>query len=210
MIRNTIYRLGTPLAIALAACTTSAPAQMHHDTDGTLQVDMRKLWEDHVSWTRMYIISAVSNAPDKAATLDRLMKNQDDIGNAVKPFYGDSAGQKLTALLKDHIRIAGEVVDAAAKSDKPRVEDASKRWGLNADQLATFLAAANPANWKVDDLKMMLHQHLDLTTQEVTAYLGKDWKGSIDTYDKVRDQALQMADALSAGIMKQFPQKAAM
>ncbi|HTG84105.1 MAG TPA: hypothetical protein VL853_04820, partial [Gemmatimonadales bacterium] len=140
----------------------------------------------------------------------RLMKNQDDIGNAMKTFYGDTAGQKLTGLLKDHIRIAGELVDAAAKSDKPKVEDASKRWGQNADQLAMFLASANPANWKLDDLKTMLHQHLDLTTKEVTAYLGKDWKGSIDAYDKVRDQALEMADALSSGIMKQFPQKAAM
>ena len=146
---------------------------------------MRKLWVDHVSWTRMYIISATSNLPDKSATLDRLMQNQDDIGNAVKPFYGDSAGRRLTELLKEHIRIAGEVVDAAAKSDKPKVEEASKRWGTNADRLATFLAAANPANWKIDDLKKMLHEHLDLTTKEVTAYLGKDWKQSIEMYDKV-------------------------
>ena len=210
MTCRTIYRAAVPVAIALAAWTTSAPAQMNSGSEGTLQVDMRKLWEDHVSWTRMYIISATGNLPDKTVTLDRLMKNQDDIGNAVKPFYGDSAGRKLTELLKDHIRIASEVVDAAARSDKVKVEDASKRWGLNADQLAMFLAGSNPANWKVDDLKTMLHEHLTLTTREVTAYLGKDWKGSIEAYDKVRDQALMMADALSSGIMKQFPQKAAM
>ena len=210
MIRRRLYRAAMPLAIALTMGTTGGTAQMASGSKGTLQVDMRKLWEDHVSWTRMYIISATANAPDKAATLDRLMKNQDDIGNAMKMFYGDSAGQKLTGLLKDHIRIAGELVDAAAKSDKPKVEDASKRWGQNADQLAMFLAAANPANWKVDDLKTMLHHHLDLTTKEVTAHLGKDWKGSIDAYEKVRDQALEMADALSSGILKQFPQKAAM
>src|SRR5262245_100070 len=124
MTRRTIYRAAIPMALALAACTTSAPAQMNSGSEGTLQVDMRKLWEDHVSWTRMYIISATANQPDKSATLDRLMRNQDDIGNAVKPFYGDSAGRKLTELLKDHIRIAGEVVDAAAKGDKMKVEDA--------------------------------------------------------------------------------------
>jgi len=212
MIRN-IWRRSAPWLIlaALGLGVRTAPSQtnpdMKHEPTGTLQVDMRKLWEDHVSWTRMYIVSATSNLPDKAATLDRLLRNQDDIGNAVKPFYGDSAGRKLTELLKDHIRIAGEVVDAAAKSDNAKVQDASKRWTANADQIAVFLSGANPANWPVDDLKKMLHTHLDLTTQEATAYLKKDWKGSIETYDKVHDQALMMADALSSGIMKQFPQK---
>jgi hypothetical protein len=155
MIRN-IWRRSAPWLIlaALGLGVRTAPSQtnpdMKHEPTGTLQVDMRKLWEDHVSWTRMYIMSATSNLPDKAATLDRLLRNQDDIGNAVKPFYGDSAGQKLTELLKDHIRIAGEVVDAAAKSDNAKVQDASKRWTANADQIAVFLSGANPANWPVE------------------------------------------------------------
>lgn len=204
----TTWRRGLAwFALAAIAVSIPAPAQMHPEPSGKLQVDMRKLWDDHVSWTRMFIVSAASNLPDKGSTLERLLKNQEDIGTAIKPFYGDTAGRKLTELLKDHIRIAGEVVDAAAKSDNPRVEDASKRWKANADQIATFLSGANPAHWPVADLKQMLRDHLDLTTQEATAYLRKDWKGSIEAYDKARDQALMMADALSSGIMKQFPQK---
>jgi hypothetical protein len=204
----TTWRRGSAwLALTAIAFTLPAPAQMSPEPHGTLQVDMRKLWEDHVSWTRMYIVSATSNLPDKGPTLDRLMKNQEDIGNAIKPFYGDTAARKLTDLLKEHIRIAGEVVDAAAKSDNPRVEDAAKRWNANGDQIATFLSGANPAHWPVNDLKKMLRDHLDLTTQEATAYIRKDWKGSIEAYDKAREQVLMMADALSSGIMKQFPQK---
>jgi DNA polymerase III delta prime subunit len=208
MTRQTSWCLA--LAFSLAS-TGGAAAQVANPAGkGSLQADMRRLWEDHVSWTRMFIISAATNLPDKSATLDRLMRNQEDIGNAMKPFYGDSAGQRLTELLKDHIRIAGEVLEAAAQANQPMVADASKRWGTNAENIATALAGANPAHWKFEELNRMLHEHLDLTTKEATAYLAKNWKESIDAYEKVHAQALAMADALSSGIMKQFPQKAAM
>jgi hypothetical protein len=74
---------------------------------------MRKLWEDHVTWTRLYIVSAVAGLPDAGATAERLLQNQTDIGNAIKPFYGEAAGERLTALLRPHILIAAELVTAA-------------------------------------------------------------------------------------------------
>src|SRR5688572_21804546 len=67
---------------------------------------MRKLWEDHITWTRLFIVSEAADLPDKAATTERLLRNQVDIGNAIKPYYGDPAGNKLADLLKDHIMIA--------------------------------------------------------------------------------------------------------
>lgn len=38
---------------------------------------------------------------------------QTDIGNAIKPFYGDEAGNKLAALLHEHIVGAANVLAAA-------------------------------------------------------------------------------------------------
>src|SRR5688572_11942105 len=70
---------------------------------------MRKLWEDHITWTRLYIVSAAASLPDKDATAQRLLRNQEDIGNAIKPYYGAAAGNQLTALLKDHILGAVEL-----------------------------------------------------------------------------------------------------
>jgi hypothetical protein len=58
----------------------------------TLRQDMRKLWSDHVIWTRMYVISAVGDQPDKKATTERLLKNQEDIGKAIGAYYGDEPG----------------------------------------------------------------------------------------------------------------------
>jgi hypothetical protein len=79
---------------------------------------MRKLWEDHIICTRVFIISAVADLPDKAAATERLLQNQVDVGNAMKPYYGDAAGNQLTTLLKEHITTAAEIVTAAKAGDK--------------------------------------------------------------------------------------------
>jgi hypothetical protein len=168
---------------------------------------MRKLWEDHVTWTRLYIVSAAAKLPEKKATADRLLKNQVDIGDAIKPFYGDASGSKLTALLKDHIVIATEIIDAAMAGDNAKKDAAAKRWTMNADSIATFLSQANPTNWPASDLQTMMHNHLNLTTDEVVAHLSGKWDESVVAYDKVHEQILHMADALSSGIIKQFPAK---
>lgn len=168
---------------------------------------MRKLWEDHVTWTRVFIISAVADLPDKAAATDRLLQNQVDIGNAIKPYYGDAAGNKLTALLKEHITTAAEIVAAAKAGDKAKQDGATKRWYANADQIADFLSGANPKNWPQAEMRAMMHDHLDLTTKEVVARLTGDWAGDIKAYDDVHQQILHMADGLSTGIINQFPKK---
>lgn len=168
---------------------------------------MRKLWEDHIIWTRVFIISAVGDLPDKAAATDRLLQNQVDIGNAIKPYYGDEAGSKLTALLKEHITTAAEVVVAAKANDPAKLADANKRWSANADQIADLLSGANPRNWPQAEMRSMMHDHLKLTTDEALARLHGDWGADVRAYDAVHDQILRMADMLTIGIIKQFPNK---
>ena len=168
---------------------------------------MRKLWEDHITWTRVFIISAVGDLPDKAAATERLLQNQVDIGNAIVPYYGEAAGNKLTTLLKEHITTAAEVVAAAKSNDKAKLDDANKRWFANADQIADFLSGANSSHWPGAEMRSMMREHLNLTTAEALARLKGDWAADIAAYDKVHQQLLMMADMLSAGIMKQHPTK---
>ena len=167
---------------------------------------MRKLWSDHVFWTRLYIVDAAAGLPSADATSKRLLKNQEDIGNAIVPYYGTAAGAKLTDLLKQHILIAVDVVAAAKAGDNAKLTDANRRWHDNAADLATFLSGANP-NWPKQTLLSMLNEHLALTTQEATARLQQRWDDDIAAFDKVFMQAMMMADALSDGIAKQFPGK---
>jgi hypothetical protein len=172
-----------------------------------LRVDMRKLWEDHITWTRLFMVSALADLPDKAATTERLLQNQTDIGNAIKPFYGDAAGSKLTTLLEEHILIAADIVGAAKANESAKLDAAKARWSANADEIAAFLSGANPKHWPAADMKSMMRDHLQATTVELEARLKKDWKADVAAYEKVHSQILKMADMLSEGIIKQFPDK---
>lgn len=198
----------------LAAIGITVQAKGHEKTGKTcvtqsaadLRATMRQLWEDHIGYTREYIISAVAGLDDTGKVAERLLRNQDDIGNAIKPVYGEEAGKKLAALLREHILIAADIVKAAKANDNAGVAAGQKRWTANADDIASFLSGANP-HWPQQTLKDMLYKHLALTTTEVVSRLKKDWTSDIEAYDKGQAHMLMFADALTDGIVQQFPKK---
>ncbi|MBV6715583.1 glycosyltransferase [Paenibacillus chitinolyticus] len=171
-----------------------------------LKVDMQKVWIDHTIWTRSYIVSAISNRPDQKDVLDRLLRNQQDIGNVIKPYYGEAAGNKLADLLREHILIAGKIVAAAKAGNQADVKKLEADWHRNADDIAKFLSAANP-NWPFKTLQDMLYTHLQLITEIVLACLNGDWKADIAATDKNEIHMIHLADILTEGIAKQFPGK---
>jgi hypothetical protein len=204
----------------------------------SLRAAMRKLWSDHVIWTRQYIVSAIAGPhgltdvaehvplgqagravtstaqaalsavplAEADAAAARLLRNQEDIGNAIVPFYGEDAGKKLTDLLKSHIMIAVELVAAAKAGDNKKFEQNDQEWEENADEIAVFLAGANP-NWPEADVRDLLAQHLSLTKGEAVARLEQDWERDVQAFDDIYTEILTMADALSEGIVKQFPDR---
>lgn len=172
-----------------------------------LRTNLRTLWEDHAMYTRNVILNIIDNLPGRNEAVARLLKNQDDIGNAIKPVYGESAGKKLTELLREHIIIAADLLKAAKVNNQPDFNNVNSKWFKNADDIAIFLSSANPKNWSLEDMKKMMHEHLNLTTQEAVARIKKDYKGDIEAYDKTRAELLEMSDMLAIGIIKQFPEK---
>src|ERR1700741_190974 len=202
--------LGASLAVAsFAGSGLLANAALGSPTPASsssvkLRLAMRKLWEDHITYTRNYIISALADLPDADAVAQRLLKNQDDIGDAIKPYYGAAAGTKLSKLLRDHITIAVDVVKAAKGGDAAQLKAAQAKWSANGKDIAAFLSGANP-NWHKADLEAMLQKHLDLTTGEVVGRLKKDWAADIQSYDRGHEHMLKFADVLTEGIEKQFP-----
>lgn len=199
----------TAASSALAQTTTakaSPQATMSMSAAEMLHRDMRKLWTDHVVWTRDYIIAAVGDQPDAMAAANRLMRNQDDIGNAVGKYYGAPAGTQLTTLLKQHISIAVDLIKAAKAGDKAAQQQADAKWQQNGVEIADFLSKANP-NWPKATLTDMMKKHLSTTTDEVVARLNKKWDDDARAFDAVYDHILHMSDALSEGIVKQFPDK---
>lgn len=168
---------------------------------------MRRLWVDHITWTRLFIVSFVADLPDLQATTDRLLQNQVDIGDAVKPFYGDAAGNELTTLLEEHILTAADLLTAAKAGDDAAFEKANEAWYANARAIAGFLHGANPRHWPLADMRQMMKDHLDLTLEEAAAQLGGDYAASVAVYDEVETEILHMADMLSSGLIAQFPQE---
>lgn len=194
------------LALVLAGCAATTTQPTRTDSAIELNMGMRKLWEEHITFTRNYIISAIAGLEDADQVAERLLKNQDDIGGAIKPYYGDEAGNQLTTLLREHITIATEVVAAAKSSQGELLAGSQAKWAVNGRSIAALLSGANP-NWPRQDLENMLQEHLDLTTAEVVGRLNKNWAADIQAYDEGHDHMLMFADALSAGIVKQFPEK---
>jgi hypothetical protein len=208
LVAGTVFAAGiaphqhAPAAELAAARGTVARAEFHDA--------MRQLWEDHITWTRLVIVSFATlddPLPDLEPTLNRLLRNQDDIGDAIKPFYGEAAGNELSRLLREHITGAAALLAAAKDGTEAEFDEAFDAWYRNGNEIGDFLAAANPVSWPQDEMRSMMREHLDLTLAEAVARFGKDYAEEIRIYDEIHAQILHMADMLSDGIIRQFPAK---
>jgi hypothetical protein len=210
-----VKALAVVLAAAALAVTgvtgaAASPSSSAHGATVSQQAfrgSMDRLWEEHVAWTRMAIVGFAAGLPDLPATEARLLRNQTDIGNAIKPFYGAAAGRQLTALLKTHILQAVTVLAAAKSGDKAKLNAALEAWYGNAHQIAAFLSHANPQGWPLDATTAMMNNHLKLTTAEAVAELTHHWSASVADYDKVEAEILMMSQTLAQGIITQFPDR---
>ena len=172
----------------------------------SLRTALRRLWTDHVVWTRAYVVAAVADAPDAATAAERLLKNQEDIGSAVVPFYGQEAGDALTSLLKQHIMIAVDLIAAAKAGDTSKFEEQDALWTKNAEEIAELLSGANP-NWVKDDVVDILGIHLKLTKDEAVARMEGKWEADVEAFDQILTEILTLSDVLADGIVKQFPDR---
>jgi hypothetical protein len=185
-------------------------ANRDHDINQTkvteLRIALHNLWVEHIVWTRQYIVAAATDQPDAPFAAERLMRNQEEIGNAIKPLYGDQAGDQLTSQLKDHILIAVDLLEAAKAGNSTALEQIEQKWYANADEIATFLSEANP-NWTKEDMLNMLNEHLSLTKTEAVARLTGDYASDVTTFDALYQHAVSMADEFTVGIVNQFPER---
>ena len=171
-----------------------------------VRLALRNLWSEHIIWTHQYIVAAVAGTPDAEAAAGRLLKNQEDIGQAIVSFYGESAGQRLTELLKEHILIAVDLIEAAKSADDAAFGTHDQRWSDNVAEIARFLAGANP-NWPEQDVLDLLNLHLQLTKGSVVARLKADWAGDVKALDDIFTEAMVIADTLYDGLVAQFPER---
>ena len=180
------------LARPLTAKKTSRLA--YHD-------EWRKLWEDHITWTRVVIMGILNDLPGTDVYIDRLIQNYVDMEDALAPYYGEDA-EVLGDLILDHLVIAAEILKAA-KAGQP-LDDLIASWYANAHDIAVQMNAMNPEFWPLEETEQMWVDHLDATLAEAVAHLEGRFEDEVAAYDLVHKLALEMADFFSDGVMIQF------
>ncbi|GHI01180.1 hypothetical protein AM1BK_47220 [Neobacillus kokaensis] len=176
------------------------------EREDRLKSAMRLVWEQHVYWTRLTINSIAFNLPDEDANTARLLRNATDMGNLLKPFYGNRIVEKFTSLIRAHLVIAAELVKAAKAGNQRAAADAERRWYANGEEIAEFLSRINPFISR-KEFQEMFFEHLALTKNEAVLILQQNFTASIEVFDKIELEALQMADTITFAIVKQFPRK---
>lgn len=206
--------------LIIVAFTLNAQQMNHAEMKGTpiakwqksakyqeLNKAMRKLWSAHMYWTLLTVDAFYNDPKGINAKLQRLLQNQKDIGEAIVPYYGQAAGDKLTELLKIHIQGAVPVLQAAKSGDKAALDKAVKDWYANAKEIGDFLSTTNSKNWMTKDAESALEMHITHTIAYSVNILKSDYTNSFIGFEQALDHMLHLADILSDGIAKQFPEK---
>ncbi|MCL2695471.1 MAG: LysM peptidoglycan-binding domain-containing protein [Clostridiales bacterium] len=169
-----------------------------------LAQDMRMVWEQHVFWTRLLLVSIAARLGDQAATTDRLLRNPRDIADIFARYYNENTAAAIAQLLTEHLQIGAQLITALRDGETQKAQELTAQWYANADKMAEAFSLINPY-YDRTEMRAMLRRHLDLTTNEVAARLAGRFADDIAAFDLVEQEALQMADTFTLGIMKQFP-----
>lgn len=185
------------------------PESLHLTSEGLtcaqLQISNtnRRLWTEHVLWTRFFIVSTAFGLPDLPFVTQRLLKNPYDSANELRPLYGEQTAMRFEELFTEHLLIAAQLVNAAKAGDTAGAEKQRKEWYANANAIAHFLAAINPF-WSECVWRDLLFDHLRMTEDEAVQILTGQYERSIEEFDDIQAEALEMADVMTCGIIRQF------
>lgn len=198
---------GMAAGLALSKATGMTVQAQETDATVALRHALLMLWTEHMQYTMQVVDAFFNNEEALDAYLDRLLRNQQDIGNALIPYYGEEAGKRQADLLTAHITLAVPVLEAARDNDQQALDAALKDWYANADENGIALSELNPDNWPPELLTNALRMHIDQTVDYSVLLLKKDYPAAIASYDTAHHHMLDLAEVMADGIISQFPEK---
>lgn len=201
----------TSFMFTLSSCkdedSVVAPDPLTKSSYRDLDDSMQKLWADHMQWTFATVDAYFNNQGALQAQLGRLLKNQEDIGAAIVPYYGQAAGDQLTLLLKAHINGAVPVLQAAKEGNQSALEQAIADWRQNAEEISDFLTSANPKYWEKSHMRLHMDDHITQTIAYSVDLLKQDYSQAVIDYDIAFNNMMHFSKTLALGIAYQYPDK---
>jgi hypothetical protein len=203
-------------AAALLAASGASADSMHMEMpmppEGSAKVVAtdaveRDLWLNHIFWVRNVVTATLAKNADAAKVAEgEVVANAHGIADAIKPFYGDKAGDALFALLAGHYGAIKAYLVATDAGDKAGQDKATDDLMANADKIATFLSGANP-NLPKDAVMGLLQAHGGHHISQIQQLKAKNYAEEAKTWGEMQTHMYVIADALTGAIAKQFPDK---
>jgi hypothetical protein len=170
------------------------------------KADWQKLWADQAFLTRNLIFCIIDGLPGTDHTINRLLQHQVVIGNAIKPFYGEQTGNKLSELLEVHVSLATGIIKATASGNTLALDKLKKVWHANAEQVSSLLCSNNPGLLPAR-FEPVMKNYLLLTAEQAMMRKQQMYEADMLVYDKLTTEAIKIADLVTEAFNRQFPEK---
>ena len=172
-----------------------------------LREALRDLWVGHIYWVRNVVLATkMGDAEAVKVAEENVVKNARAIADAVIPFYGKDAADKLFGLLAGHYGAIKEYMIVSYAGDNAGKDAAVDKIKKNATEIAVFLSSANP-NWPKETLVSLLFAHGGHHIAQINALNEKNYSSEAQIWEPMKNHMYVIADALGKGIVKQFPKK---
>jgi len=202
LLATAVSLSAAPASPTLAQQPSAAPIAVK---TAQAQVALRDLWVDHIFWIRNVAIETLAHNKSGAAAAEaQVVANAKQLAASIEPFYGKSASEKLFTLLEGHYGAIKQYLDAGTNQT---AKNAAIAAGMrNADQIAVFLAGANP-NLPANTLRALLNAHVSQHFEQIDQLRAKQFQAEARTWEMMKGHVYMIADATAAALAKQFPAK---
>lgn len=166
------------------------------------EASMRKLWNDHIVWTRQYMISEMNNLPDKEAVLTRLRANARSISEEMSELHPSVDEQTMVSMLDSTVLFVTKLIfETNVGGTRTGAYETKEVLMKLMDRMALYLNSVNEG-WKLPEMKMLLQGYLNETHNEILARKNQIWDADIAAYDRLNNHVLKIADAFASGTIQ--------